>query len=141
MSGHPVCGLWSGRHLTWHINRLEMLAVLGALKYILPDLRDHHVLVRTDSTSGVAYRIYQGGLYSRPLYRLVRQILVLAQGRLRSLRAVYIPGLLNMGADILLRQGLRPGEWMLHPDVVKQIWRVFGQVQVDLFASQETAVL
>ncbi len=27
MSGHPACGLWSGRHLTWHINCLEMLAV------------------------------------------------------------------------------------------------------------------
>ncbi|KAI2664153.1 hypothetical protein H4Q32_002288 [Labeo rohita] len=30
-------------------------------------------------------------------------------------------------------------EWMLHPDVVKQIWRVFGQAQVDLFATQENA--
>ncbi len=41
-----------------------------------------------------------------------------------------------MGADILSRQGPRPGEWMLHPEVVKQIWRVFGQAQVDLFAIQ-----
>ncbi len=30
-------------------------------------------------------------------------------------------------------------EWMLHTKVVKQIWRVFGQAQVDLFATQETA--
>ncbi len=28
---------------------------------------------------------------------------------------------------------------MLHTEVVKQIWRVFGQAQVDLFATQETA--
>ncbi len=28
---------------------------------------------------------------------------------------------------------------MFHPDVVKQIWRVFGQAQVDIFATQETA--
>ncbi len=54
MSGHPARGLWSGRHLTWHINCLEMLAVLHALKYFLPDLKDHHVLVRTDNTSVVA---------------------------------------------------------------------------------------
>ncbi|KAL0150533.1 hypothetical protein M9458_054126, partial [Cirrhinus mrigala] len=27
MSGHPARGLWSGCHLTWHINCLEMLAV------------------------------------------------------------------------------------------------------------------
>ncbi len=139
MSGHPARGLWSGRHLTWHINRLEMLAVLRALKYFLPDLRDHHVLVRTDNTSVVAYINHQGGLRSRPLYRLAHQILVWAHGRLRSLRVVYIPGHLNMGADVLSRQGPRHGEWMLHPDVVKQIWRVFGQAQVDLFVTQETA--
>ncbi len=54
-----------------------------------------------------------------------------------SLRAVQIPGHLNMGADILSRQGLRPGEWMLHPEVVKQIWRVLGQAQVDLFATRQ----
>ncbi|KAI2645918.1 hypothetical protein H4Q32_025265 [Labeo rohita] len=44
-----------------------------------------------------------------------------------------------MGADILSRQGTRPREWMLHPEVVKQIWRVFGQAQVDLFAAHENA--
>ncbi len=33
MSGHPARGLWSGHHLTWHINCLEMLAVFRALKH------------------------------------------------------------------------------------------------------------
>ncbi len=67
------------------------------------------------------------------------QILPWAQGKLLSLRAVYIPGYLNQGADILLRQGLRPGEWMLHTEVMKQIWKKFGRAQVDLFASRETS--
>ncbi len=49
------------------------------------------------------------------------------------------PGHLNVGADILSRQGPRPGEWRLHPEVVKQIWRVFGQAQVDLFATRQTS--
>ncbi|KAI2668277.1 Transposon Ty3-G Gag-Pol polyprotein [Labeo rohita] len=61
MSGHPARGLWSGRHLTWHINCLEMLAVFLALKHFLPDLRDRHVLVRTDNTSVVSYINHQGG--------------------------------------------------------------------------------
>ncbi len=43
MSGHPARGLWSGRHLTWHINWLEILAVFQALKHFLPDLRDRNV--------------------------------------------------------------------------------------------------
>ncbi len=51
MSDHPAYGLWSGRHLTWHINCLEMLAVFRALKHFLLDLRDHHVLVRADILS------------------------------------------------------------------------------------------
>ncbi len=139
MSGHPARGLWRGHHLAWHINRLEMLAVFQALKYFLPDLRGHHVLVRTDNTAVVSYINHQGGLRSRHLYRLAHQILVWAQGKLLSLRAVYIPGHLNVGADTLSRQGPLPGEWMIHTKVVKQIWRVFGQAQVDLFATQETA--
>ncbi len=126
MDGHPTRSLWSGRHLTWHINCLEMMAVFRALKHFLPDLRDHHVFVRTDNTSVVAYINHQGGLRSRPLYRLARQILVWAQGRLCSLRAVYIPGHLNMGADVMSRQGPKPGEWMLHPDAneanLESVW-------------------
>ncbi len=139
MSVHPARGLWSGRHLTWHINCLEMLAVFRALKHFLTDLRDRHVLVHTDNTVVVFYINHQGGLRSRPLYKLAHQILVWSQDMLLSLRAVHIPGHLNMGADILSRQGPRPEEWMLHPEVVKQIWRVFGQAQVDLFTTRQTS--
>ncbi len=90
---------------------------------------------RTDNTAVVSYINHQGGLRSRHLYRLAHQVLVWAQGKLLSLRAVYIPGHLNVGADTLSRQGPLPGEWMLHTEVVKPIW---GQAQVDLFATQET---
>ncbi len=139
MSGHPARGLWSGHHLTWHINCLEMLAVFRALKHFLPDLRNHNVLVRTDNTAVVSYINHQGGLRSRPLCKLAHQILVWSQDKLLLLRLGYIPGHLNVGADILSRQGPRPGEWRLHPEVVKQIWRVFGQAQVDLFATHQTS--
>ncbi len=91
MSVHPARGLWSGHHLMWHINCLEMLAVFRALKHFLPDLRDRHVLVRTDNTAVVFYINHQGGLRSRPLYKLVQQILVWSQDKLLSLRAVHIP--------------------------------------------------
>lgn len=43
-----------------------------------------------------------------------------------------------MRADILLRQGLRPREWRLYPDMVELIWRRFGQADVEPFALQET---
>ena len=62
-----------------------------------------------------------------------------AQEKFLSLRAVYIPGHLNVEADFLTRQKLHTGEWKLHPDVVKQIWTRFYEAEVDLFASQQTA--
>ncbi len=68
------------------------------------------MLVRTDNTAVVSYINHQGGLRSRPLCKLAHQILVWSQDKFLSLRAVYIPGHLNVGADILSRQGPRPGE-------------------------------
>ncbi|KAL0188431.1 hypothetical protein M9458_015530, partial [Cirrhinus mrigala] len=109
MSGHPAEGLWSGHHLTWHINCLEILAVFQALKHFFTDLRGHHVLVRTNNTAVVSYINHQGGLRSRPLNRLAHQTLLWAQGKLLSLREVHIPGHLNQGAYVLSRQGPRPG--------------------------------
>ncbi len=100
-----------------------ILAVFRALKHFLMDLRDYHVLVRTDNTAVVSYINHQGGLCSNPLYRFAYQILVWFQGKLLSLRAVHIPGHLNMGADILSRQAPRLRERM--HQVVKQIWRDF----------------
>ncbi|KAI2663175.1 Transposon Ty3-G Gag-Pol polyprotein [Labeo rohita] len=118
MSGHPARGLWSGRQLTWHINCLEMLAVFRALKHFLPDLRDRHVLVRTDNTSVVSYINHQGG--QTPL----------AESSLCSWAS-------QLGSRHPVETGAEAREWMLHPEVVKQIWRVFGPAQVDLFATRE----
>ncbi len=55
MSGHPARGLWSGHNLTRHINCLEMLAVFRAIEHFLPDLRDRHVLPRTNNTASFFY--------------------------------------------------------------------------------------
>ncbi|KAL0181956.1 hypothetical protein M9458_021331, partial [Cirrhinus mrigala] len=107
---HQLGSNHDGCHLTWHINCLEMLAVLG--KHFLPDLRHCHVLLRTNNTVEIYYINHQGVLCSRPLYKLAPQILVWSQDKLLLLRAVNVPGHLSMGADILSR----PGEWMLYPE-------------------------
>ncbi len=71
----------------------------------------------------VFYINHQGGLRSRPFYKLAHQILVWSQGKILSLRALQIPDHLNMGVDILSWQ------WP----------RVFSQVQVGLFVTRETS--
>ncbi len=78
--GRSSQGLWKDHHLSWRINRLDMLAVFLALKNFLTDLRGHHVLVRSDNTSVVSYINHQGGLRSRPLCKLACQILLWSQG-------------------------------------------------------------
>ncbi|KAI2644361.1 ORF V: Enzymatic polyprotein [Labeo rohita] len=100
-NGQAASGSWTGPRLLWHINCLELLAVLLALRRFLPMLRHKHVLVRTDNTATVAYINRQGGLRSRRMSQLARHLLLWSQTRLKSLRAVHIPGELNRAADQL----------------------------------------
>ncbi|TRY93182.1 hypothetical protein DNTS_006308, partial [Danionella cerebrum] len=73
---HRESGAWTGRHSCWHINRLELVAVILALRRFCPLLRGRHVLVRTDSTAVVAYINHQGGVPSRFLHYLAQQLLL-----------------------------------------------------------------
>ncbi|XP_051959811.1 uncharacterized protein LOC127627466, partial [Xyrauchen texanus] len=138
-NGRAATGQWNRGPLRWHINCLELLAIFLALKKFLPLIRGKHVLVRTDSTTVVAYINRQGGVRSLHMSQLARRLLLWSQQRLESLRATHIPGNLNVIADALSRQNLPGGEWRLHPQSVQLIWDRFGKAQVDLSASQETS--
>ncbi len=81
----------------------------------------------------------QGGSRLRTLDRLASHLLLWSQDKFLSLRAVHVPGVLNLAADFLSRQKLRPGEWMLNRQTVSQIWDLSGKAEVDLFASQESS--
>ncbi len=129
--GRPVSGEWTEEFLSWHINYLELRAVFLALKYFLPVLGGHHIIVRTDNMAVVSHINRQGGSRS-PSSPLVPD-------KFLSLRAVHVPGILNLADDFLSRQKLRLGEWMLNCQTVSQIWDLFGKVEVDLFASQESS--
>ncbi|KAI2654443.1 ORF V: Enzymatic polyprotein [Labeo rohita] len=127
--GSPAYGLWSKAEEGFHINCLEMLAVCHALHSFLPNLKGHHVLVRSDNMTVVSYINRQGGLSSRRLFTLVKGLLEWAQLNLASLRAVHVPGRLNQGADMLSRNNVPSGEWMLHPQTVQKIWEIFGKAE------------
>ncbi len=82
--GCPVRGVWSEEQRSWHINHLELLAVFLALRQFLTQLTGCHVLIRTDNMMVVSYLNRQGGLRSRPLYRLARSVLLWAQTKFLS---------------------------------------------------------
>ncbi len=56
-----------------------MLAVCQACQFFLLDIREHHVLVRSDSRSVVSYINHKGGLVSKQLCTLANDLLVSAQ--------------------------------------------------------------
>ncbi|KAL0186170.1 hypothetical protein M9458_017840, partial [Cirrhinus mrigala] len=101
--GKPAFCLWTKAEAGIHINCLEMLAVCRALHFFLPDLKGHHAVVRSDSMTVVSYINRQGGLFSKRLFTLVKDLLEWAQLNLCSLRATHVPGRLNQGADMLSR--------------------------------------
>nr|XP_055041699.1 uncharacterized protein LOC129429202 [Misgurnus anguillicaudatus] len=135
--GTPASGTWSDLMRDWHINRLELRAVMLALRAFQPQLERQHVLVRTDNTTVVSYINHQGGIHSKALFEQAASLLQWADRHLLSIRAAHIPGALNKGADMLSRNGLPHGEWRLHPDSVQLIWDQFGRASIDLFATSE----
>ena len=135
--GRFVRGLWDDDLKTAHINYLELMAVLLALKHFEPLIRGYHVLIRTDNTAALYYINKQGGLASPKLNQLARDLTLWCDSRLASIRASHVPGLQNSGADLLSRGKVWYADWSLHPQVASQIWGRFGHPVVDLFASQE----
>ncbi|KAL0170985.1 hypothetical protein M9458_035581, partial [Cirrhinus mrigala] len=56
-----------GHHLMWHINCLEMQAMFQALKHFLTDLRDRHVLVHRQHSSGLIHQPPGRSMFAPPL--------------------------------------------------------------------------
>ena len=136
--GRTARGVWDDSlRGAAHINFLELLAVSLALREFEPFLRGHHVLVRTDNTTTMAYINRQGGVRSLRLGSLAHRLLVWCDSRFLSLTACHVPGLQNSAADLLSRGPLRYSEWSLHPWVADQIWSMFGVPVADLFATEE----
>lgn len=99
-----------------HINFLELLAVFFALRRFCSFIQGHHVLVRTDNTTMVAYITRQGEVCSRQLHSLVRRLILWSRDRFLSLRVTHVLGALNAGADMLSSTPMYR-EWTLHAGV------------------------
>ncbi len=137
--GKPTFGHWSKAEKGFHINCLEMLAVCQACQFFLLDLIEHHVLIRLDNMSVVFYINHHGDLSSKRLFILVECLLEWAQLNLRTLRAAHLPGKLNQGADMLWRGNVPSEEWLLHPQTVQIIWKIFGRAEVYIFTSKDSS--
>ena len=141
-----VQGLWDHHQLSWHLNRLEMQAVILTLAHFVKELSGTVILVRSDNTTVCSYLNKVGGMQSDAL---CKQTLDLCRWTLRhnmELRAIYLPGQTNCQAGALSRQrqkdlspfqDLDNREWTLNASVLEAVFLQFGHPQVDLFANMD----
>ena len=89
-----------------------------------------------DNSTIVAYVCKAGGTVSDSLCELTGQLLHWTEAHNVLLEARYLPGQLNVLADLLSRRNqVLAAEWPLLPQVAKKIIRTWGSLTIDLLAT------
>ena len=129
-------GRWNEFEQDYHINVLELLAVLYSLQAVCHELHDIHLRVMTDNTTAMLCIRNQGSVHSKDCNDVTRRIWEWACERNIWLSAAHIPGVLNVEADTASRKFSDDTEWALNDDIFRNICQQFGTPDVDLFASR-----
>ncbi len=82
------------------LRSVSSVSVRGAHKVNLlygQFMRNHHILIRSDNTTTVAYINRQGGSRSPQLHSLAQKLIVWGRKHFHSLRAAHVPGIMNVG--------------------------------------------
>ena len=132
-------GKWSGLERSLHINVLELTAVLRVLALFGQDWTGMAVQFWMDNKTAVAYVSKEGGTRSSSMRKVAVDLFRLAERWQVSLSAAYIPGELNVRADMASRQGqVLKTEWKLLPVSFRWICAnsPWGLPTLDLFANR-----
>ena len=129
-------GLWSTKEHCFHINYLEMKAVLFGLQSLCSDLTDKHIRIQSDNTTTVSYINAMGGMKSNDCNVMALQIWQWANSRNIWLSSCHLPGVDNVVADHESRNFDGSTEWSLNTKVFEDISNKWGPFQIDLFASR-----
>ncbi len=97
-------GPWSEHDRDRHINELELLAALYALKSFTSLASRISVRLMMDNNTAVHYVKKSGGSRSEGLCRISSEIVAGCEPRAISINAVYLPGAQNVIADRLSRR-------------------------------------
>jgi hypothetical protein len=96
------------------------------------------ILWRINNTAALAHIRKEGGLRGRPLLEAAERILLPAHQRQLCILPAFFPSEENVQADAASRFQLVP-DWHLAPDVFHLISSLWGQPQINLFASCQSA--
>ena len=140
-SHNQTNGPWTPAELLLPINVRELMAVQFGLLSFLPLLRNKVVKVQTDNITTMAYINKMGGTRSDNLLLVAKQIWSVCLDHNILLQSVYLPGIDNSVADLLSRRTSDRNDWTLHPHVFRLLQRLWGPMDIDLFASRMSSKL
>ncbi len=104
--GRPACGVWTREFLSWHINFLALIHFLTSLRGVSCDCQDGQ------HGGSIPYKLPGEFMVAHPKQACTPSP-TLDSGQVSPLRAVHVPGVLNLAANFLSRQKLRSGEWTI----------------------------
>ena len=134
-------GPWSQMEKMMHINCLELLAATLAVQTFAKNSNRISLLLLLDNTTAVAYINNLGGTISKQLVGLAKDLWMWCLERNIHITAQHLPGKLNYLADTESRVMMDRSDWRLNPITFQKIDRLFGPLEVDLFASRLTTQL
>ena len=121
-------GIWSQDQSQLHINVLELQAIWLGLRAFSLRVENVRVALLSDKTSAVAYLRNQGGTKSLAMNDLATDICLWSEKRGMTLVPRYLPGHLNVLADLLSRRGqILKTEWSVNQTVADRIFSCLGQ--------------
>ena len=130
---------WSVTDANSHINCLELLAVLFALRCFRASLSGKHVQLMIDNTTAVAAINNMGTCHTPECHSLAVQIWELSISHdVTWLTAAHIPGSLNVRADRESRHfHSQDTEWMINPTLLRNaLHTLVVKPEIELFASR-----
>jgi len=130
-----TAGRWTMEEQQYHINVLELYAVLYSLQSLFPNRNREHLRVMTDNTTTMLCINNQRST-SLHCNRLARDIWDWCLSQHIWISAAHCPGILNVEADAASRTFHDDTEWSLHPKIFQNICDEFGTPSIDAFASR-----
>ncbi|KZS13077.1 Uncharacterized protein APZ42_021816 [Daphnia magna] len=127
-------GPWTLADQKRHINELELLAALNALKAFTSRLRNSTIRLMLDNFTAVHYINKSGGTKSPALSAITAEIVAWCEERTFSIRAVHLPGILNFLADRQSRMQHETSDWKLQESTFQQNMALWDR-KIDLFAA------
>lgn len=137
--GKKVHGWWNYDQQKLHINYLELLAAFYGLKCFAKNLNSCEILLHIDNTTAIAYINRMGGIRFPKLTALCKEIWKWCEKRKLWIFATYIKSKENILADKESRKLPKETEWGLAPWAFNKIKNNFGEINIDLFASNLNA--